>query len=137
LAIARAFNAAPGPKVLAVLSPHCQVCAGVAEVLHATTDAAVFVTWIPAQRFDGLRGLSTQTLARVPNARAQAWDSGGVVAAELCRAEARTSTACEDSGGTLWGWVGVWPAGVEWGSWPTAYAFDPDMATLQHLLGAR
>jgi hypothetical protein len=123
-----AFAAAPGRKLVLVVSPTCPVCAGVLDSLQqqldADTDAdlRVFVVFSRFLRWDRL-GVSAATRARLHDGRVtQYWDAGGVVAADLCRAPA--STALCATSPKLFGAVLAYAPGAAWRSVPDWQAFD-------------
>jgi hypothetical protein len=130
-ALAKAFDAAPGTKMVAIYSPRCSVCAASASALQRALDGdadksvRVWVVWIPVERFDSIRGVSAEALGHVRDARAvQLWDQSLAVPAALCGFDP-PSPACKDSPAALWGWVGLWPANARWGSRAAWAAFDP------------
>ena len=144
-ALAIDFDAAPGPKLVAVFSPRCATCLACAAALQRAIEAdpdpalRVWVVWVPIERMDSLIGVPRAALERIHDSRVQqVWDSQFTVPKFLCTHEPTTSSACRDSAATpLWGFVGVWPLAARWGSWPDWFAFDPGEPALSALLRNR
>lgn len=127
--LADAFNRAPGPKLVLILSPTCPVCASVADdverILEGSPDAniSVFVAWADFLRWDKL-GPTPTALRRIADKRVvQLYDPDHLAAAALCKSEPLASGLCKTSP-VLFGFVGWYAAGARWGDAPSFAAFD-------------
>jgi len=124
-----AFEAAPGPKLLLLLSPTCPTCLQTAQdVQRALQDngqasVRVFALWTNVLRWDRL-GPTQKALGRLHDGRVSQYSDPGNRAAEaLCASTPALGAMCSQSS-TLYGGVLYFEPGARWGDSPSWAGFD-------------
>jgi hypothetical protein len=127
--LAEAFDAAPGPKLLLLLSPTCETCLGVAtavqRALESNGDASVrvFVVWGRHLRWDRL-GPTQLALGRLSDSRVTQYsDTANSAALSLCHSTPGLAAMCGQSP-VLYGGVLYFEPGARWSDAPSWQAFD-------------